>query len=76
MAWKGFVQESKSYMSYPNNKRGRFAEWNHISVCDGGWTMKERRAAKLTFWKAFPRAWFEFHCAGYFRQGYRYGEWR
>ena len=61
MSWKGFLIESKSYMSYPNNKSGRFAEWNHINVVAGGWTDKERRRAKLKFWKAFPCAWFRFY---------------
>ena len=61
MTWKGFLVESKSYMGYPNGGSGRFAEWNHISIVENGWTEKERRAAELKFWKAFPRAWLRFY---------------
>jgi len=69
MTWKGFLIESKSFMGYPSNDEGRFAEWNkQLYFADGsadplypGWTEKERRAAKLKFWKAFPLAWGKFH---------------
>ena len=67
--WKGFLQESKSYMSYPSNSEGKFAGWKQqLYFADGspdplypGWTKKERRMAKLKFWKAYPRAWIKFH---------------
>jgi len=61
MAWKGFIAESKFYMNYPNGEKGYFAEWNYIGVYGDGWTVKERRAAKLKFWKAFPRAFVRFY---------------
>jgi len=61
MAWKGFIAESKLYMNYPNGGNGRFAEWNCIDVYKDGWTVKERRVAKLKFWKAFPRAFVRFY---------------
>lgn len=56
MAWKGFIKESKLYMSYPRGDSGRFAKWNHISVFEEGWTAKERRTAEVKFWRGFPRA--------------------
>jgi hypothetical protein len=59
--WKGFIAESKSYMGYPDGGSGRFAEWNHADVVEGGWTIRERNIAKLVFWIAFPVAWVKFY---------------
>jgi hypothetical protein len=56
MAWEGFLKESKKYMDYPCNDRGRFAEWNAYPYAPNGWTDHERRLAKIKFWLGFPRA--------------------
>lgn len=65
MSWRGFVKESKSYMNYPDN----WTEWKaQLYLANGepdpdypGWTMKDKRTAKLKFWWKFPRAWFRFY---------------
>lgn len=63
--WKGFLEESKSYMNHPDY----WKEWRaQLYLANGepdpnypGWTMADKRKAKLKFWRKFPRAWIRFH---------------
>lgn len=55
--WRGFLAESKSYMNYPDH----WPERNHAGVLEGGWTMADKKHAKVEFWLAFPRAWVRFY---------------
>ena len=63
--WRGFVEESKSYMNHPDY----WKEWKaQLYYEDGtpdpnypGWTDKDRFYATLDFWRKFPRAWLRFH---------------
>lgn len=66
MVWKGFLTESKFYMSYPGYKR------EGILYCPGdyrppmsdeSWETQrpERKKRKVKFWLAFPQAAFKFY---------------
>lgn len=57
MAWKGFVVESKSYLNHPDYWKER----NSAQVIEGGWTMGDKRKAKLIFWLKFPGAFLRFY---------------
>ena len=64
--WRGFVEESKSYMNHPDY----WKEWNAaLYLEDGitpdpnypGWTNRDVFYAILNFWRKFPRSWLRFH---------------
>ncbi len=58
--WRGFVEESKSYMNHPDY----WKEWKFKLYDDDDstfWTEKDKFYAVLNFWRKFPRAWVRFY---------------
>ncbi len=61
--WQGFVTESKKYMNHPDYwKEWMDKRFMHPSDPDFqyGWTVADKRTAKLKFWLGFPKAWLKF----------------
>ena len=66
MAWKGFLTESKFYMSYPGYARDglNYYPGNYRpSMSDEQWAEGRpgRRRCKIKFWSAFPKAAIRFY---------------
>jgi len=66
MVWKGFLKESKFFMSYPSWRR-QGELYNEGTYCpsmsDDDFLIKRRewRKKKIRFWLAFPKAWLRFN---------------
>jgi len=62
MAWEGFLIESKKFMNHPDywNEWDIKADWY-----PNGWTLHDKRKAKLKFWWKFPKAFIKFHYYGF-----------
>ena len=63
--WRGFIEESKSYMNQP----GYWKEWQALLYLDDGnvapecqfWTVADKRMANIIFWLCNPCTFIRFY---------------
>ncbi len=63
--WRGFIAESKSHMNHPDYwkkwQAALYLDDGNVDPNYPGWTIADKRSAKVKFWLSFPRVFSRFY---------------